>query len=286
MSMPVILTYLTTAPGLFFLSASLYSIIALYLWQRQWTSSIAQFRPQPSHDRLLQFTIATTLLIHAVALYKHMFFDGLLYIGLGDSISVILWLTVMIYWLGHWFYPLLGLHSLVLPFATMSAALPPFLAPTRAIENTELWAFKLHLLIAMLAYSLFTIASLHVLLMRMLQRHLHRPALPIGLRHLPPLLTMEALLFKMIWAGFICLTLTLMSGIIFSEEIFHKAVQFNHKTVFGIFSWMVFATLLIGRHRYGWRGRIAIRWTLIGFLFLVLAYLGSKFVIEILLGRG
>ena len=81
------------------------------------------------------------------------------------------------------------------------------------------------------------------------------------------------------------LTLTLASGIIFSEELFGKAMRFNHKTVFGILSWVIFAALLGGRSLYGWRGRIAVRWTLTGFLMLVLAYVGSKFVLEVVLGR-
>ena len=102
----------------------------------------------------------------------------------------------------------------------------------------------------------------------------------------PPLLTMETLLFRIIWAGFIMLSLTLASGVVFSEELFGKAAQLNHKTVFGVMSWIVFGALLGGRHFYGWRGRIAVRWTLTGFLMLVLAYLGSKFVVEVLLGRG
>jgi len=104
--------------------------------------------------------------------------------------------------------------------------------------------------------------------------------------HLPPLLTMEALLFRIIWAGFILLTATLASGVVYSEELFGRAARFNHKTVFGVLSWVIFAALLGGRHAYGWRGRVAVRWTLTGFLMLVLAYIGSKFVLEVILGRG
>lgn len=105
------------------------------------------------------------------------------------------------------------------------------------------------------------------------------------LQRMPPLLTLEAILFRILWAGFVLLTLTLASGVVFSEELFGKAAQFNHKTVFGVLSWLIFAALLGGRHVYGWRGRIAVRWTLAGFLMLVLAYIGSKFVLEIILGR-
>jgi len=146
--------------------------------------------------------------------------------------------------------------------------------------------FRFHLLIAMLAYSFFTIASLHVLLMALLERRLHDGALNHVLQKLPPLLTMEALLFRIIWAGFALLTLTVGSGVFFSEELFGKPAPMNHKTVFGFISWLIFAALLAGRHVYGWRGRKAVRWTLAGFLALVLAYIGSRFVLEVILGRS
>ena len=91
---------------------------------------------------------------------------------------------------------------------------------------------------------------------------------------------------KVIWAGFIFLTLTLGSGVFFSEEIFGRPAPVTHKTVFGVISWLIFAALLVGRHVYGWRGRVAVRWTLAGFLALVLAYIGSRFVLEVVLGRS
>ena len=199
--------------------------------------------------------------------------------------SAILWLTVLIYWLGHFFYRLDGLQALVLPLAAAAVLLPAVMPGTRALPNTELAAFKIHLLIALLAYSLFTIASLHVALMALLERRLHDGTMTQLSQKLPPLLTMEALLFRIIWAGFILLTLTLASGVIFSEELFGKAAPFNHKTVFGVVSWAIFGALLVGRHVYGWRGRKAVRWTLAGFVALVLAYIGSRFVLEVILGR-
>ena len=81
------------------------------------------------------------------------------------------------------------------------------------------------------------------------------------------------------------LTLTLASGILFSEEIFHKPFQLNHKNLFTLIAWLVFALLLTGRQMLGWRGRTAVRWTLSGFSLLLLAYIGSKFVLEVLLHR-
>ena len=138
---------------------------------------------------------------------------------------------------------------------------------------------------AMLAYSLFTIAALHAGLMSLVEKRLHHATLPPLLRAVPPLLTMEILLFRIIGAGFILLTLTLISGMVFSEQIFGKPWRFNHMVVLGFISWCVFAGLLLGHRFYGWRGRTAVRWTMSGFVFLLLAYLGTQFVLEILLHR-
>ena len=200
--------------------------------------------------------------------------------------SDLVWLTVVIYWIGNLFYRIEGLQALVMPVAAVCAFLPALLPAARALPNTELPVFQVHLMIALLAYSFFTIASLHVLLMAVIENRLHGRGLPTALQRLPALLTMETLLFRIILAGFVLLTLTLVTGIVYSEELFGKAMRFNHKTVFGILSWLIFAALLGGRWRYGWRGRIAVRWTLTGFLMLVLAYIGSKFVLEIILGKS
>jgi ABC-type uncharacterized transport system permease subunit len=153
--------------------------------------------------------------------------------------------------------------------------------------------FRVHVVLAMLAYSLFTIAILHALLMALLERRLHgSPAGPGAamlqgsLGALPPLLTLERLLFRMIAAAFVLLTCTLATGIAFSESLFGRALQFDHKTLFALLSWATFAALLAGRYLYGWRGRTALRWTLSGFVLLLLAYVGSRFVLEVVLGRG
>jgi ABC-type uncharacterized transport system permease subunit len=117
------------------------------------------------------------------------------------------------------------------------------------------------------------------------ERSLHQKTSLIKLPDFPPIMTMETLLFRIIGLGFVLLTFTLISGMLFSEQIFHQALKLNHKNIFTIISWLIFGSLLLGRERYGWRGRTAIRWTLTGFVVLLLAYVGSKFVLEVLLGR-
>lgn len=264
--------------------ALLYTALAVYFWRRYWTSQQIVGENTAGYG-IEHAAVLLPLALHGALLYHTLFAGDGLYLGVGNAMSVIVWLTVLIYWLGSFFHRLHGLHALVAPVAAVAVLLPVIFPSTKPLPNTEMIAFKAHLLIAMLAYSLFTIASLHVLLMALLERRLHAGTLPAPLRNMPPLLTMESLLFRIILAGFILLTLTLASGVVFSEELFGKAARFTHKTVFGVISWLIFAALLGGRHVYGWRGRTAVRWTLAGFLTLVLAYIGSKFVVEVILGR-
>jgi ABC-type uncharacterized transport system permease subunit len=117
------------------------------------------------------------------------------------------------------------------------------------------------------------------------EKWLHRGVMPPFIRALPPLLEMEALLFRILLAAFILLTLTVLSGVFFSELLFNKPLTFTHKNVFAILSWLIFGGLLAGHHLRGWRGKKAVRWTLAGFFMLLLAYIGSKFVFEIILQR-
>ena len=269
-------------------TALLYGGLAIYFWRTQWAPAAAS-GPQSavSAPRLFeQYAVLVPLALHTVLLAHSLFAPDGLHLGLANAVSAILWLTVLIYWLSNFAYHLDGLQALVLPLAALASMLPGLMPTPGALPNSEFIAFKFHFVIAMLAYSFFTIASLHVVLMALVERRLHHGTLTRVLRGLPPLLTMEALLFRIIWAGFILLTLTLGSGVVFSEEIFGKPAPVTHKTVFGAISWLIFAALLAGRHFAGWRGRVATRWTLAGFLALVLAYIGSRFVLEVLLGRS
>jgi ABC-type uncharacterized transport system permease subunit len=94
---------------------------------------------------------------------------------------------------------------------------------------------------------------------------------------------METLLFQMIATGLAFLTVALISGFVFIDDLF--AQHLVHKTVLSIIAWIIFSGLLVGRVRYGWRGSIAIQWTLIGFVLLLMAYFGSKLVLELILKK-
>jgi ABC-type uncharacterized transport system permease subunit len=230
------------------------------------------------------FAIAGGLALHGYVLYCSLFSGGF-NLGFSNALSAIFWLTVLIYWVTDLRHHLYSLQAFVLPPAAVFVLLQKLSPETHLLPYADQPMFLAHLIIAMLAYSLFTFAAMHALLMAVAERNLHQKPTLFKLPDFPPLMTMETLLFRVIALGFILLTLTLVSGMMFSEELFHQPLKFNHKNLFTILSWVIFGGLLLGRAAYGWRGRTAIRWTLTGFVLLLLAYAGSKFVLEILLHR-
>lgn len=257
-----------------------YGALAIYFWREHARGAgDALNRGAAGHLVLLP------LALHAYLLAQDMFANGGFNLSIANALSLIVWLTLVVYWIARFFYPIGGFQTLILPVAAVVVIFPELFPSEHPLNNTNLFAFKAHISAAMLAYSLFTIAVLHAVLIAQVEKRLHHAQMPRVLQSLPPLMTMETLLFRLIAVGFVLLTLTLASGVVFSEQIFGKAWQFNHKVLFGFISWGVFAVLLWGHHFYGWRGRVAVRWTISGFIFLLLAYLGSKFVLEVLLQR-
>ncbi|KND54281.1 CcsA-related protein [Candidatus Burkholderia verschuerenii] len=238
------------------------------------------------------------LLVHGVLLHTTIFPQNAMIFGFAFALSAMFWLGAGIYWIESFFFPLDGLRLLVLPLACVASLMPLVFGGVRVLSYSAAPMFKLHFLIANIAYGLFAIAALHAILMLLLERRLQRMR-GSALRHadnsgwlsswldaLPPLLTLEKLLFRLIGAGFVLLTLTLVSGIAFNEQLVDRALRFDHKTVFAFLSWLMFGALLTARRISGWRGRAALRWVLASFVALLLAYVGSRFVFEVLLHRA
>jgi ABC-type uncharacterized transport system permease subunit len=259
----------------------MYVGMAWHFWNTRWR--------RPESRRALQAweraAILVPLALHGWLLYAGIFSRELRF-GFAQALSVMMFLGVALYWIESLFYDLEGMQPLVLPLAALAAPLPalfPGIASSGAYAAAT--QFRLHLALAMIAYSLFVIALLHAALMAVLERRLHQRGSGF-FANLPPLLTLEQLLFRVISAAFVFLTLTLVTGIAFSESIFGRAMHADHKTVFALLSWITFGLLLAGRLLYGWRGRTALRWTLSGFVMLLLAYVGSRFVLEVVLHRS
>jgi ABC-type uncharacterized transport system permease subunit len=141
-----------------------------------------------------------------------------------------------------------------------------------------------HILSSIIAFSLLTIAALQAILLAIQEQQLRNHPSKRFIQTLPPLQTMESLLFQMIATGILFLTVSLISGFVFIEDLF--AQYLVHKTILAIVAWVTFSGLLIGRIKYGWRGQTAVKWTLAGFSLLLLAYFGSKLVLEVILQRA
>lgn len=177
--------------------------------------------------------------------------------------------------------PIAKIYLILLPFSCIALLCAALFVTRAPLEQGYPGATVAHILLSIVAYSLLTIATLQAILLNYQNSQLKRHHVKSVLGIFPPLQTMESLLFDLAWAGFALLTLSIATGIFFMNDIF--AQQLSHKTAFSVISWFIYAILLCGRHFMGWRGAIATRWVIAGFVMLMLAYFGSKFVIEFLL---
>ncbi|MEX2365656.1 MAG: cytochrome c biogenesis protein CcsA [Pseudohongiellaceae bacterium] len=180
--------------------------------------------------------------------------------------------------------PLDNLFLGLFPLAVISIILSTTMESTYTPQADYSTGVASHILLAILATSIITIAAFQAVFIAFQDyklKHIHSFRL---LKRLPPLQTMEALLFEIVWVGLLLLSGVIVTGIIYMEDLY--AQHLSHKLVLSIIAWCVFAVLLWGRHQLGWRGATAIRWTLAGFIFLVLAYFGSKFVLELVLNQA
>lgn len=229
--------------------------------------------------------IALGLALHGWLLFSNLLSGDSLNLGFYWALSAILWLTVLIYWVVNLKHSLYSLQAFVLPLAAIFAFLPAIIQQDYYVSTDGAQLLLIHIGVAFVAYSLFTFATLHAGLMAVAERTLHMKKTWVQLPDFPPLLVMEKLLFRVITIGFVLLTLTLISGVFFSEQLFGKAAKFSHKTVFSVASWLIYGWLLFGHYQYGWRGKKAIKLTIIGFVLLLLAYVGSKFILQVILGK-
>lgn len=177
--------------------------------------------------------------------------------------------------------PIHNLFMLLFPLGVLTTLTATLLPAGTVSTIHEAPGVLAHILLSITAYGVLTIAMFQSLLVLMQDYHLKSRTSTKLTRSFAPLQTMESLLFGFLWAGWVLLLLSLISGWIAFEDLF--AQHLVHKTLLAVLAWVVFGVLLWGRHQLGWRGFKAIRWTLVGFLLLMLAYFGSKLVREFIL---
>jgi ABC-type uncharacterized transport system permease subunit len=205
--------------------------------------------------------------------------------GFAPALSVTAWLVTAVYAVESHLYPQLETRW---AFSAMGAAtvILALLFPGQPLHPAASPWLPLHWALGIASYGLFAAAAAHAWLMNRTEERIRLAADPhSGL----PLLTIERLTFRFVGAGFVLLSATLLVGLLFGESLYGTAGahwKWDHKTVFSVLSWLTFAILLFGRARFGWRGRHAARILYVGSGLLLLAYVGSRFVIEIILGRN
>ncbi len=270
---------------LYFSTTACWLLLSGVAWRAS-RPALAGGPPARGDMRIENVVVPVALVLHGMLLYRRVVVPDGLDLGVANAVSMLVWLTVLIYWLaGLAFQGLTAILGLMSPVALLAVLLQAIPMPHIVTYGGDP-LFTLHFAIAMLAYSLFIVATVHAIVMLAEEKWLHRGVLPPFLKSLPPLLEMEALLFRILLAAFVLLTLTVVSGVFFSEQLFGKPLTFSQKTVFAIISWFIFGGLLAGHYFRGWRGRKAVNWTLAGFTALLLAYVGSKVVLELILKRG
>lgn len=234
-------------------------------------------------QRPILFCALAALLIHLVNVVQVIATNQGYDFGFFKIATLFSWSIALIVVMSSLRKPVDNLFLALFPLAILSILCSLLLPSSAPLKDSIDAGVALHMLLGILAVSVITVAAAQALLIAWLNRELKRKHFSSALRHLPPLQTMEQLLFDIIWVGFFVLLAVIVSGFLFMDDMF--AQHLVHKTVLTSISWGVFGILLWGRHRLGWRGRTALRWTLGGFVVLILAYFGSKFVLELLLDR-
>lgn len=258
-----------------YISATLYVILAV-------AAGRAVFNPAPGNQLTItvQWLTAATILLHTSIIYSYLESPAGADLRFANTLSLTALVTVTVFWLSSWHTHLEGFGIIVMPVAALCVLLPslPFGSAHPIVLSGPLLS---HILLSIIAYSLLAVASLQALFMAFIDHQLRSKHPGRFLNGMPPLQQLETLLFRFVLIGFIGLTASLITGWFHMEDLFAQHVI--HKTVLSLLAWLLYAILLTGHYLIGWRGRIAVRLCLAAFSLLVVGYIGSKFVLEIIL---
>ena len=229
-------------------------------------------------SKLHTLTWLLALIFHIAGLHYPLFVGEPLTLKFISLASYVMWFLGLVLFITTLNRKIESLAIPILPLTILSIFSAMILSSDAQITINMKSGLGLHILSSLLAYSTLMLASFQALLLAVQNNHLHARKNSNFIRSLPSLENMEHLLFRFIKIGVILLSIGLLSGFYFVENLFGSGVA--HKTILSIVAWIVFSILLFGRRKYGWRGKIAVRWTLGGFIVLMLAFFGTKFVQE------
>jgi len=235
---------------------------------------------------MVNLVVITGLIAHASLIYITTISNGI-NLNFSNSLLIVSWVTVFFYYLINRKIQFNGLENLTLIPALLIILSHPFLKNDQSFEIQMSINSIIHIIIAILSYSLLTVGAIFSIFILLFQNNLTKKYQnEENFSGNFSLLSMEDILFKIYWFGFILLSITLFSGILFTNEIFGASIIWNHKAIFSLMAWITYGTMLLGRIKYGWRGKKAVVISLIAFMFLLLSYFGTKFVLEILLNNN
>ncbi|WP_418571523.1 cytochrome C assembly family protein [Parasutterella sp.] len=248
--------------------------------------------PEPTEKFWIRPLIFAGLMIQAYLIYEALFLYGTPHFGMALALTITLFTCTFLLLLESFFSKIGAMLVFVLPLSAVSMLLPLLLPGSPLAPETASGPFRLHLLLAILAYSVMTMALIQGLLLMAVHKRVrakdfvtHEGAKHVNiLDNMPSMMEMEKILFRLIWVGFIVLTAAILFGAVYSQELFGQAFRFDHKTVTTCMAWVIFGILLLGHHLRGWRGKFAALWTVIGFCVLMVSYIGVRFVMEVVPG--
>ena len=261
-----------------------YTILALVAYTSSfWYLFIHLMSKRDPNHWLIGLVLGLGVMLHGAVLYS----DMLTPLGINYDVFVLMSFTsglmLLLSLLFSTFRPILALNLLGIPVAAIGLILGFTLSKTNQVIEQHSLGLDIHIILSLSAYAVLLMATIQAVILWFQNRELKNKTKRLWVNLLPSFQAMESLLFDLIITGFILLTLALGFGFFTIENFF--AQHLAHKTAFSIISWFVYGFLLIGHYKFGWRGQKAIRFTLIGFMLLAIGFIGSKFVLEMILGK-
>ena len=255
-----------------FLTITLYLLASVF--------QIRNFSADQESKRPAQILASVAILCHFFIVFQTIFDNSGYNFGFYSMLSLMASSIGLLVLLGSFRRPISNLFLLIFPIGALTVLVNALFKNHSELTNDIDWGMAVHIAISVIAYSILTIAAVQAAMLSFGDRMLKSRQLKI-IKSLPALETMEQLMFELLWAGLFFLTLSIVSGFLFVADFSGAGVI--HHTVLAIAAWLVFLLLAIGRNRLGWRGSVASRWTVVGFVLLALGYFGSKFVMELVL---